>query len=90
MRSAGTAAGRKTGKGPPAAGRSPTPGERETELGVPFFTVLTADTDGFTAVAPLQPHHEGAQRAALSRSEVVPEISHVVHFETRRAFFPQG
>ena len=75
-------------KGPPAAGRSPTPGERETEP-ASFFTVLQP-SDRFTAVAPLQPHHEGEQCAAFAQSEVVPEILHVVHFETRRAFFPQG
>lgn len=54
----------------------------------PFFTVLQP-SDRFAAVAPLQPHYEGAQCAAFAQSEVVPKISHVVHFETRRAFFPQ-
>ena len=30
----------------------------------------------------------GEQCAAFTQSEVVPEISHVVHFEARRALFP--
>ena len=34
-------------------------------------------------------HHEGEQRAALAQSEVVPEILHVVHFETRCTLFTQ-
>lgn len=53
-----------------------------------FFTVLQP-SDRFTAVAPLQPHHEGEQRAALSQPEVVPEILHIVHLETRRVLVSQ-
>ena len=42
--------------------------------------------EGFAAAASFQSHDECEERAA----EVVPEISHVVHFEARRALLAQG
>ena len=54
-----------------------------------WFPGVMGIPDGFAAVAPLQPHHEGEQCAALSQSEVVPEILHIVHFETRCTLFTQ-